>query len=248
MENFVNYAEIQAEKAENLSFCKGIKLLHIRDNVEKMLGFIGKGQMFEEYTVHNISHVDEMLKIVEWLVPDVTKEKMTYAEWLMLTLAIYFHDLGMVITKDEYEKRNSTEFKYYKEKVLQDGHTMEYKECAENRGDLFLYQEFVRENHATRIKQWIEGKNTNDLGEAETVRQLIDDILHYLDPMFKTDLALICESHHKDDIDDFTKYKVKKCTEMTKMRKSISVILPLYCALLIYCISLGIVRLQWQEN
>ena len=65
MENFVNYAEIQAEKAENLSFCKGIKLLHIRDNVEKMLGFIGKGQMFEEYTVHNISHVDEMLKIVE---------------------------------------------------------------------------------------------------------------------------------------------------------------------------------------
>lgn len=210
MENFVNYAEIQAEKAENLSFCKGIKLLHIRDNVEKMLGFIGKGQMFEEYTVHNISHVDEMLKIVEWLVPDVTKEKMTYAEWLMLTLAIYFHDLGMVITKDEYEKRNSTEFKYYKEKVLQDGHTMEYKECAENRGDLFLYQEFVRENHATRIKQWIEGKNTNDLGEAETVCQLIDDILHYLDPMFKTDLALICESHHKDDIDDFTKYKVKK--------------------------------------
>lgn len=210
MENFVNYAEIQAEKEENLSFCKGIKLLHIRDNVEKMLGFIGKGQMFEEYTVHNISHVDEMLKIVEWLVPDVTKEKMTYAEWLMLTLAIYFRDLGMVITKDEYEKRNSTEFKYYKEKVLQDGHAMEYKECAENRGDLFLYQEFVRENHATRIKQWIEGKKTNDLGEAETVRQLIDDILHYLDPMFKTDLALICESHHKDDIDDFTKYKVKK--------------------------------------
>ena len=33
MDKFINYAEIQAEKAENLSFCRGIKLLHIRDKV-----------------------------------------------------------------------------------------------------------------------------------------------------------------------------------------------------------------------
>ena len=26
--------------------------------------------------------------------------------------------------------------------------------------------------------------------------------------MFKVDLAMICESHHEDDIDDFTKYRV----------------------------------------
>ena len=43
--------------------------------------------------MHSIAHIDEMLKIVEWLIPETTKEKMTYAEWLMLTLAIYFHDL-----------------------------------------------------------------------------------------------------------------------------------------------------------
>ena len=42
MDEFVNYAEIQAEKAEKLLFCRGIKLLHIRDRVEVMLGFIGK--------------------------------------------------------------------------------------------------------------------------------------------------------------------------------------------------------------
>lgn len=119
MNEFVNYAEIQAEKAENLSFCRGIKLLHIRDRVETMLGFIGKGGIFEEYTIHSIAHIDEMLKIVEWLIPDVTKEKMTYAEWLMLTLAIYFHDLGMVVTKDEFKHRNETAFKEYKEKVME---------------------------------------------------------------------------------------------------------------------------------
>lgn len=117
MDEFVNYAEIQAEKAENLSFCRGIKLLHIRDRVETMLGFIGKGGIFEEYTVHNIAHIDEMLKIVEWLIPDVTKEKMTSAEWLMLTLAIYFHDLGMVVTKDEFESRNETAFKILRKNI-----------------------------------------------------------------------------------------------------------------------------------
>lgn len=71
MNQFTNYVELQAEKAENLSFCRGIKLLHIRDKVETMLGFIGKGGIFEEYTVHSIEHIDEMLKIVEWLIPDI---------------------------------------------------------------------------------------------------------------------------------------------------------------------------------
>ena len=46
---------------------------------------------------------------------------MAYAEWLMLTLAIYFHDLGMVVTKDEFEHRYETAFKEYKEKVLNEG-------------------------------------------------------------------------------------------------------------------------------
>ena len=210
MDKFINYAEIQAEKAENLSFCRGIKLLHIRDKVECMLGFIGKGGIFEEYTVHSIAHIDEMLKIVEWLIPDGTKEKMTYAEWLMLTLAIYFHDLGMVVTKDEFEHRNQTVFKKYRERALQETQSSEYEEYAKEKGDVFLYQEFVRENHAIRIRQWIEGKSSGDLGEAGTVCKEIDDILKNLDNMFKADLAMICESHHKDDLDDFTKYKIKK--------------------------------------
>lgn len=76
MENFKNYAEIQAEKAENLDFCKGIKLLYIREKVEALLSHIGRNGIFEEYTVHSIAHVDEMLRIVKWLIPDITKDKM----------------------------------------------------------------------------------------------------------------------------------------------------------------------------
>lgn len=36
MNQFTNYVELQAEKAENLSFCRGIKLLHIRDKVGRV--------------------------------------------------------------------------------------------------------------------------------------------------------------------------------------------------------------------
>lgn len=204
-----NYVEIQAEKAENLSFCSGIKLLHIRNSVEELLSFIGRGGIFEEYTLHSIAHIDEMLKIIEWLIPDDTKKVMTHAEWLMLVLAVYFHDLGMVVTKDEYENRNNTSFKEYKEKVLTEEKFIEYKEYAVSEADEhFLYQEFVRENHAKRIRIWLEGKENIDFGDASSVRCEINNMLANLDNMFKTDLAMICESHHKDDIDDFSKYKV----------------------------------------
>lgn len=219
MDKLKNYVEIQAEKAENLTFCKGIKLLYIRDKVEEMLAQIGKNEIFEEYTVHNIAHIDEMLKIVEWLIPETTKKNMTYAEWLMITLAIYFHDLGMVVTKDEYLHRNETAFKEYKEKVIQDTKQLEYGEYLKSQKDTFLYQEFVRENHATRIRLWIEGKNTQKLGEAEIIRNEINDVLKNLDKMFKVDLAMICESHHKDDIEDFLKYKVKKMYGNTENEK-----------------------------
>lgn len=219
MDKFTNFLEIQAEKAEPLSFCRGIKLLHIRDKVEAMLALIGNGGIFEEYTVHNITHIDEMLKIAEWLIPDTTKKKMTSAEWLMLTLSIYFHDLGMVVTRDEFSHRNETTFKEYKEKILMETQNTEYGDYIKTKDDRFLYQEFVRENHALRIRNWIEGKDTNDLGDATGVKEELEEILRHLDKMFRVDLAMICESHHKDDIDDFSKYKIKKMYGNTEDEK-----------------------------
>ncbi|MCI9421413.1 MAG: hypothetical protein HFG81_01680 [Dorea sp.] len=207
-ETLKSYVEIKAERAETLSFCRGLKLLHIRDQVEEILSQIGKGGIFEEYTIHNIQHIDQMLQIVEWLIPDCTKNEMTAAEWLMLTLAIYFHDLGMVVTKDEYEKRDKSSFDAYKKKILKEMENTEYIEYVNKRDDNFLYQEFVRENHAKRISQWITGNKTFDMGEVSTIKNIVENILRNLDDMFKADLAMICESHHKDDIDDFVKYRV----------------------------------------
>jgi len=136
-EKLMNYVEIEAEKAENLSFCRGLKLLHVRDQVEEILSNIGKLGIFEEYTKHDISHIDEMLGIIEWLIPDDTKKVMTSAEWLMITLAVYFHDLGMVVTKEEYNNREFSSFKTYKEKLFSEGTASEYIEFVKTQDDHF---------------------------------------------------------------------------------------------------------------
>ena len=102
------FAECQAEKAEKLRTFSGIKLLHIKRQVEKLLSHIGDYGFFSEYTKHDISHIDEMLKMVEWIIPEKTKLSMTSAEWMMLVLAIYFHDMGMLISRNEFDNRDRT--------------------------------------------------------------------------------------------------------------------------------------------
>ena len=160
-----------------------------------------------KYTVHDISHINEMLKIAEWLIPDSTKSIMTDSEWLMLTLAIYFHDLGMVVSKKEFEQRESNSlFVEFKQSALENA-TPEYKKFVED--EKYLYQEFVRANHAFRIKEWLENKGENKYGAANEQCEILNADLSPLFEKFRCDLGMICESHHKDDIEDFEKYKIK---------------------------------------
>ena len=112
------FAECQAEKAEKLRTFSGIKLLHIKKQVEKLLSHIGDYGFFAEYTKHDISHIDEMSKMVEWIIPEETKSSMTSAEWMMLVLSIYFHDMGMLISKNEFENRDKTNFARFKSKAV----------------------------------------------------------------------------------------------------------------------------------
>ena len=115
-------AEKKAAEAENLGAFQGIKLIYIRNQVENMLALIGQGGFFDQYTRHDISHIDGMLKIVEWIIPDNTKEHMSKADWLMLVLAIYFHDLGMLVTTKEFENREKdSAFVEYRRQALEIG-------------------------------------------------------------------------------------------------------------------------------
>lgn len=131
-----------------------MKLLHIKKQVEALLSHIGDYGIFAEYTKHDISHIDEMLKMIEWIIPEKTKEIMTPSEWMMLVLAIYFHDMGMLVSKKEFENREKTKFSKFKNKVYNGEFGKDYLAKVKSLGkdgDLFLYEEFVRKNHAKRI-------------------------------------------------------------------------------------------------
>ena len=56
----------------------------------------------------NDDDIDEMLEILDWLIPKDTKAIMSPADWLLTVLAIYFHDLGMLVPPEEYERKKHT--------------------------------------------------------------------------------------------------------------------------------------------
>lgn len=90
-------AERNAKRAESLPAFGGLNLLHIKRQVASLLGLIGREAIFSQYTKHDISHIDEMLRSLDWIIPESAKQVMSDADWLMIVLAVYFHDMGMLV-------------------------------------------------------------------------------------------------------------------------------------------------------
>ena len=156
MSEFRWHAEQQAEAATKLrSF--PINLGEIRRTVTHILSQFGRGLMFEEYTVHDISHIDDMLNMLSWLIPESTQAQLTKAEWLMIVLSAYFHDMGLIVTEEEYNNRAMSGFENFCEGALFAAPGgQDYKNkisiLAEDKRNRFLYQEFVRANHGRRVR------------------------------------------------------------------------------------------------
>ena len=217
-----------------------VNLHEIRRVVSLILEMFGRSNIFPEYTVHNYNHVHSMLSDLEWLIPDSTKKNMTPADWLMVVMSIYFHDIGLIVTEDEFKNRSKTNFGDFCDSVLfsgRDGGEYRSKILAlgPEAADRFFYQEFVRHNHGLRVRAWIEGRADSDYGYASAQVQEIAKIIATLDDEFKRDLALICESHNLDDIDDIVKYKPFKpygSTPETVANLSFSAVVLRTCDLL----------------
>lgn len=192
-------AERKAQKAITQgSYCKGLNLKAIKEVVERALGHIGDNGMFAEYTMHDISHVEGVLNLFDKLIPQETLSVMTYADWLMIVLAVYFHDMGMFIPSKEYDERNKNDdFQHYKEEKLSAEDINQYvQSLEEEKRDKFLYQEYVRKNHGERIYEWIINCGT----KTEEPYTLINDVLNPLDEHFRKALAEICKSHQLDEL------------------------------------------------
>lgn len=204
-------AEKRADKATDLPAFP-VNLTDVRRVVKEILSTFGSNLIFKEYTTHDITHIDDMLATADWIIPDKTKEIMSAGDWLMLVLSIYFHDMGLIVTEEEFANRSKSTFEHFcREKLFSGPGGDDYKSKVDALGDghrdRFLYQEFVRHNHATRIKVWLNGEKCFELGYCAAQIELIDKLLSKLSPEFRADLALVCESHNLDDIEDIKKYR-----------------------------------------
>jgi len=209
-------AEKLADEARKLPNFKSISLLEIKEQVANLLKMIGRVEgIFSTYSLHDISHVESMLEMLEWLIPPETQDKMTTIDWLLLTLSIYFHDLGMVVTAQEYKNRmgnaayknfldnlnNTMEGKDYLDRVEK----MDDEAKNEKKKDEFLYQEFIRHNHASRIREWITNQHSHYWKDnVEAITDEVTSLLKGLPTRFIKNLGDICESHHKSNLDDST--------------------------------------------
>jgi molecular chaperone HtpG len=191
-------AEERAIKATSLpSF--PINLMDIRRSVEHIMSEFRHYGFFDEFTVHDFSHCLEMIRMLDWIILSETKKVMSDADWLLVVLACYFHDAGLLITRDEFSLRHETDFPQFCQQELFSGtggadYEAKVRQLPSDQLERFLYQEFVRANHARRIRAWIEGKPAFQMGFAQATFTEIQSLLGKLPPSFKRDLALTCES------------------------------------------------------
>ena len=197
-----------AKEATELTAFNGINLMGIKDTLESMLGLIGRDGIFDEYTEHNIEHVNTMIGLVNDIIPQKTQDIMTKADWLLIVLSIYFHDLGMLVSKDEYQNRNSNrQYVEFEEDYKSENDTY-LNSLTPDEKERFIYQEYVRKNHGKRIADWLNGEN-EDLYDKK-VLELVNGMVKGLKRLFVQDIALVCASHNEDDLANDTKYPVKR--------------------------------------
>jgi molecular chaperone HtpG len=214
MISMASRAEIHALEAENLDCFSGLKLKHVKEAVAEALSLVGRNGLFDQYTRHDVSHIDQMLAMTTWLIPDDTWELLTPTDSMLQVLAIYLHDLGMLVTDREYEHRDRSGWHEYASELFTGDRGADYKAKVEalstEESERFLYQEYVRAHHGERVRAWISGSQSSLLGETEEAASLIADLLQPLPDLFREDLGLVCESHHRSDLANVDIYPISR--------------------------------------
>ena len=201
------------DKSRDLPEFQNFSLPGVRTKVAEILRLFGKVEgLFSTYTVHDITHIDAMLKMLDWLIPDSTRSIMSPLDWLITVLGIYFHDMGMVVAAQEFEqRRNNQEFTSWFDSLQKTSNGREYlartnRMSAEEK-ERFFFQEFVRKGHAARIRDFITGRRSRIWGDAaEPISGEIRNLLKPLPSRFRDYLGLVCESHHLENLNDLKIY------------------------------------------
>ena len=161
-----------------------------------------------QYTLHNETHILNVLSIMDALVPNEVMEKLTPLECALCIMSAYTHDLGMALTDSEYSKitddDNDTP---ERQKFLRfrDGFGEEIRQIerwkkksgddATKRIELIeghILASYIRDTHANenvnRVEDWLN--NIMNIAKNES-------LFYYNNYDYKHDLALIDISHGK---------------------------------------------------
>ena len=185
-------AEDEAKKALRLETFTGFDLDNAKDKLASLLSHVGSNGMFSEYTKHDITHVNGMLKLLDYIIPEKTRLVMTPTDWMMIVLSFYFHDLGMLITQNEFDNRDKDyRFKTYRSSKIDPS---KYSKLSEEKREKYIYQDYVRDNHGNRIELWLTEVANRKKSDNPVVKVLYD-MLCNVDPDFLKDLGKICRSH-----------------------------------------------------
>ena len=70
----------------------------VRAKAAPILGQISN--FFDDYTIHDVSHSDQVLAIMDLIIHSNTLENMNSNELYILAIACYLHDVGMAVNTD----------------------------------------------------------------------------------------------------------------------------------------------------
>jgi molecular chaperone HtpG len=213
-EKMQSRSEQHAVLAEDLDCFSGLKLMHVRKAIGQALFTFGRNGLFDQYTKHDISHIDRLLGIASWLIPESTWERLSPTDSLLHVLSIYLHDLGMIVTQTEYDNRDNSGWHDFADELFNGTYGDDYKARVKaldtGAAERFLYQEYVRAHHGERVRTWINGTSAQRLGKGKEAAELVGELLSPLPTLFREDLGLVCESHHKADLGNVTTYSVSR--------------------------------------
>jgi molecular chaperone HtpG len=208
-------AEKNADAARSLPGFREFSLPGVRDQVANLLSMIGRAEgIFSTYSKHDFSHIEAMLNMLDWLVPSDTQKAMTPVDWLLVTLGIYFHDLGLLVTSDEYSRRNADPaFLRFMDELRSDPNSRDYISRADkmdpNEKERFFFQEYVRSTHAARIREWITGRHNREwTAPVKAIAEEVAKLVRPLPQRLVENLATVCESHHRENLDRTELYPI----------------------------------------
>jgi hypothetical protein len=188
------------EKEEDNETTLSATVKNVAEQAKDILGRIPV--IFREYTLHDISHSENVIKNMWKFIPEEVKEKLNAMEIYLLILSAYLHDVGMAVSKDEEDDIPKSE-DFLK---FQDKHEREvdlignYKKEGNTRAAEFyekeIFMDYIREHHHERSFDYIMNNYNGEKGLK------IDDENH------ARLIAKICRAHRLDvkDLEDKSEF------------------------------------------